>query len=507
MAGPSSVSFSIQKLKGRENYTHWKFQMANYLKHEELWKCIIGFTESDKISEENRIRMEEKALSKINLMVEMSVVPHLLKCKTSKEAWHTLEAVYEDKGLNRRLSLLRKLCSIRFNKFKSMEDYINDIMYLSEQLSSMQQPLDDEFLGAIMLQGLPEEYEPMIMALESSGQKVTSDFVKTKLLQDIKCEKYSSCNNNALISEQNCGYIKPNNSKNNSNKIQCRNCGRFGHVKYNCPIDISTSHNNKGKSTIFYFKDKKRQFSSKEGEKKKSMLSMALGTCRANKTSWIIDSGASAHMTRNKKWMVDYVESDSQNITLADGRNIKGFGTGTVPINSENINKISNVLYVPNLATNLISVNKVVNQGMTVVFGENKCCIYNNCEITGDPLITASKRNGVYHLDVEYAHNINEHINISSSELNMDQMLWHRRLGHLNRISMNLLKNKLAEGVNYDEDTIRKCESCIEGKMIQIPFPKSSKRAKEKLELIHMDVCGPFSIPSFSKIKKGIFLL
>lgn len=35
-----------------------------------------------------------------------------------------------------------------------------------------------------MLQGLTEEYDPMAMALESSGVNVTSDFVETTLLQN-----------------------------------------------------------------------------------------------------------------------------------------------------------------------------------------------------------------------------------------------------------------------------------------------------------------------------------
>ena len=42
------------------------------------------------------------------------------------------------------------------------------------------------------------------------------------------------------------------------------------------------------------------------------------------------------------------------------------------------------------------------------------------------------------------------------------------------------------------------CEACTTGKMHRTPFPRSSgSRAKEVIELIHSDVCGPFSEPTF----------
>ena len=37
------------------------------------------------------------------------------------------------------------------------------------------------------------------------------------------------------------------------------------------------------------------------------------------------------------------------------------------------------------------------------------------------------------------------------------------------------------------------CESCIEGKMTKRPFTAKGRRATELLELVHSNVCGPFS--------------
>ena len=38
------------------------------------------------------------------------------------------------------------------------------------------------------------------------------------------------------------------------------------------------------------------------------------------------------------------------------------------------------------------------------------------------------------------------------------------------------------------------CESCLEGKMTNRPFSAKGTRAKEPLQLVHSDVCGPVSV-------------
>jgi hypothetical protein len=71
--------------------------------------------------------------------------------QTAEEAWDSLKKAYEDKGLCRRLHLLMKLFSIKLNKIGSMQEYVSQMMALSQQLSDTVRPLDDKFIAAIML--------------------------------------------------------------------------------------------------------------------------------------------------------------------------------------------------------------------------------------------------------------------------------------------------------------------------------------------------------------------
>jgi hypothetical protein len=185
----SGVQLGFEKLSGRENYNDWKFSMQMALIYSDLWQCIEGYPEEDKTKPEEGERIDQKALAKICLMVNPVTYPHVRTANTAKEAWTNLQKAYEDRGLYRRLSLFKTLVRVRLENFRKMEDYVNEVMSVAQKLSDIDAPVNDEFLGVVLLSGLTSEYDPMVMALENSGQKINSDFIKTKLLSD---DKYSN---------------------------------------------------------------------------------------------------------------------------------------------------------------------------------------------------------------------------------------------------------------------------------------------------------------------------
>lgn len=76
--------------------------------------------------------------------------------------------------------------------------------------------------------------------------------------------------------------------------------------------------------------------------------------------------------------------------------------------------------------------------------------------------------------------------------------LWHRRFNHLHFKALPGLQ-KIVSGVppfQFDHDNV--CKGCVLGKIIKKVFHYSYKRAKEVLDLIHSNVCGPMSAPSLN---------
>ncbi|XP_039313822.1 uncharacterized protein LOC105196674 isoform X3 [Solenopsis invicta] len=442
----SAVHLAFEKLDGRESYNNWKFSMKITLIHENLWGAIEGYPDEDTSSVAERTRKDQKALAKICLMVKPCAYPYVRSAENAREAWLNLQKAYEDKGLSRRLSLLRTLAGMKLQNFKNMEIYVNEIMSASQKLADINAPLDDEFLAVIMLSGLTEDYDPMVMALESANIRLTSNFVKAKLLQDIK---HTSLSNDRALYTKNKVF--------NKKKIVCFRCNKEDHFKTECPLNKS----NKDTKNV---KDKTSNFSNKSKDKDKALLVSCKNT--GSSEDWYIDSGATIHLTNKKDWFQDFDEENGHSVAVASGQTLNFQGKGNVIISTKNgEKKISNVVYVPDLKTNLLSVSKMVNNGHVVVFNSTGCQVYDaeNCLIKGEIVVTASYHNGLYRLDTSQIANLAKHTD--------SEEIWHKRLGHLNRISMNLLKKNLATGINFDDERSEQCVACLKGIKHQLIVP------------------------------------
>lgn len=63
---------------------------------------------------------------------------------------------------------------------------INIILNTSHKLNGIGLAVTDEWIGTLLLAGLPDYYKPMIMAIESSGVSISADAIKAKILQKVK---------------------------------------------------------------------------------------------------------------------------------------------------------------------------------------------------------------------------------------------------------------------------------------------------------------------------------
>jgi len=166
-----------------------------------------------------------------------------------------------------------------------------------------------------------------------------------------------------------------------------------------------------------------------------------------------------------------------------------------IPLTTGYTMDAQDVVHVPDLTLNLLSVHKMVKQGdRSVIFDVNGCRLLNR-HVQVKPeciLATGTQVNGMYYLN---------RCQTSSYVAEVEQSkvvnLWHRRLGHLSNSSMQQLRNMVTGVNNMDRSVVGPCEACVKGKQVRVPFKKSSnKRSQCVLGLVHSDVCGPMSTPS-----------
>jgi transposase InsO family protein len=90
---------------------------------------------------------------------------------------------------------------------------------------------------------------------------------------------------------------------------------------------------------------------------------------------------------------------------------------------------------------------------------------------------------------------------VTSATPELDIDIWHRRMGHLGEDNVRKLA-KMVDGMGIKvRTTVGVCEACLEGKQHRQPSHQPATRAKEPLELIHSDLCGPIDPTTYGGTK------
>lgn len=203
----------------------------------------------------------------------------------------------------------------------------------------------------------------------------------------------------------------------------------------------------------------------------------------------IIDSGATSHMTSSDNVLVNAKGGYRKYITTANNEKILSKVKGDVLMPNYKL-KFENVLYIPDLITNLLSVSSICKHDCTVVFDKHSCKVYKFADVSlmGKTILEAPLKDGLYVVDPDDKALVTKDIN---SPVNDQYKLCHRRLGHLSPALMNKLRG-LVDGFTLNKFSKEPCVSCCKGMQCVKKFPKrKNKRAKDILELIHTDLAGP----------------
>lgn len=158
---------TIDKLKGSEYYHTWAYAVQNLLELNSYENCIK--TGAGAETDDNKMR---KAKARIALSVDKSLYTHTMACTTAYDLWTKLKELFEDKGLVRRIGLLRKLVTTQLENCETMKDYVGQIFETSNKLHGIGFSVADEWLASILLAGQTSEFQPMIMGFENSGAKL-----------------------------------------------------------------------------------------------------------------------------------------------------------------------------------------------------------------------------------------------------------------------------------------------------------------------------------------------
>lgn len=277
---------------------------------------------------------EQKAYSKLVLTIDPVHYVHIETATTASEIWDKLKTAFEDNGLTRRVGLMRALTTTKLSDCASADEYVTTLISTAHKLRNIGMQVADEWLGTMMLAGLPSDYEPMIMGIESSGIKITADFIKAKIIQDVR---NVGANGEVALFGKRSNRGQPSKGKSNG---KCFECDKVGHFARNCPEK----------------KNKKTQ----QCKSVEALLCSSSSLVTDNRVeNWFIDSGASSHMTSNRALLSNEKKSSCSEVVVANNSRLKIECEGDVNLRLVHSGRSAEVIvkgvqYVPDLCTNLI---------------------------------------------------------------------------------------------------------------------------------------------------------
>ncbi|XP_074293809.1 uncharacterized protein LOC141620974 [Silene latifolia] len=190
--------------------------------------------------------------------------------------------------------------------------------------------------------------------------------------------------------------------------------------------------------------------------------------CKIDNSDWIVDSGASDHMTAHKSYFSSLkLLSKPIIVGLPDGTTKLVRYSGDIQLHPLLI--LHDVLLIPDFKHNLLSVGKLLSSSHMLIHFYVDHCIIQDPASKGT-IAVGQREAGLYKLKLgsQLSHSLqsvhcNNCLNKSCDKLD----LYHARLGHTSLAKMQHIKDLSCNGLKTYQ-----CEVCNLAKMHVLPFPR-----------------------------------
>jgi hypothetical protein len=208
-----------------------------------------------------------------------------------------------------------------------------------------------------------------------------------------------------------------------------------------------------------------------------------------NKTDgWCLDTGATHHMIGRREFFTELDSDVRASVKFGDtsGVEIKDIGSVIFTVESGEHRLLTGVYYIPALRNSIINLGQLDENDSRVEIKDRVMRIWDRY-----PRILAKVTRGtnwLYILNVQVAQPI-----CLAARRDDEAWQWHKHFGHLHFEALKRLSAKgMVQGMPSFDHVEQFCDVCVLTKQRRLPSPQQlSFRAKERLKLVHEDLCGP----------------
>lgn len=526
-----------------DNYHIWAARMEAHLEANDLWEAVeedyevlplpANPTMAQIKNHKERKTRKSKARATLFAAVSQDIFTRIMTIKSAFEVWNFLKDEYEGderiKGMQA-LNLVREFEMQKMKESETIKEYANKLLSIANKVRLLGVEFSDSRIVQKILVTVPEKFEASITSLENTKDlsKITlAELVsamqaqeqRSKMRDEVsvegalqaklqinQAEKYKKKNyKKNFNSQEAAANTSKSNEKRNKEFPPCKHCGKMGHPPFKCwrRPDVRCEKCNKLGHHVRICKSNFQQKNEAQvaGQQEEEQLFVA--TCVTSSSStecWLVDSGCTNHMTHNQELFRELDRSKVSKARIGNGVLLAVEGKGTVAIEScKGTKLIHDVLYVPEIDQNLISVGQLLENGFKVNF-ENKQCVIK--DVNDKELFNIKMRNKSFLFDPMEEEQAAYPATENSTEV------WHKRLGHFHHAAvLNMQRKELVRGLPHLDSELPSCEACQYGKLTRLPFKQSNWRATEKLQLIHTDLAGPQRTASLKESKYYIIFI
>jgi len=395
------------------NFGSWKFRVQLVLKLRDLWTVVDGtYIEPDvtvdPTGSANWTRKDLEALAQISFTLRDGPLTYVLGAKSAKECWERLSTRYE--GTQNTAILVEELFLTTLSESKPLEPQINKLVRAAHTLNTLGFGLEDKVLAYIIVLKLPDSMATLktILSATEASEISTEAVVSQIILDEQRRVRASGVGTIASFDKA----AKKGWSASDDCEKKCTHCNKRGHDISECrklkreqeskgarnssvsstaapPASANIGHaaSTPGDNTGHPFLAADVEYTGvaivlSDTEHVPSTTSSESTADHKLKHQWIMGSGYTRTMCSNRSWFSDFSPFASPVIvTLGGHSRVLTTGTGTVPIRMRadmrwHSAELQDVLFVPDLNCNLLSVARLAQRGAKVQFLGDGCQFY-----------------------------------------------------------------------------------------------------------------------------------
>ncbi|KAL5719096.1 hypothetical protein ACHQM5_011921 [Ranunculus cassubicifolius] len=422
-----------------ENYDFWCVRMRTLFISRDLLEYVedgfkvpedkTSLSSADATKLREHIKKDAKALLLIQEGVTKPIFPRIINATTSKEAWDILEREFRGSKQVKTVklqSLRREFENLRMKDSELLKDYFTRFLDVVNQMKTYGEVIADQKVVEKILISLPERYDSIVSVIEQTkdleklgvedlmgsikafehratmrGEKPLESAFQSKINLSTSSESSRGRGTTRgrgrntrgrgrgrgdfargrgdgtrkateVSNKPRCGICQKTGHEDRDcwyrDEPQCYRCKKYGHIKKDCDQE--------GEQRAHYAEQNKQSGDQRGVE---DHMFYAGQTDRGQQKSevWYIDSGCSNHMTNNEEIFKEINTESHSKVKMGNGVPVDAKGKGTITVETKKGRKeVRDVLLVPDLAQNLLSIGQLLERGYVVHFDDLACKIY-----------------------------------------------------------------------------------------------------------------------------------